>query len=211
MPATVHDNESTPLVVTTTSLTTQRIKDDTSETTTTLVTIKAVKYVAVMVVILAIVSLLSVAVGNDRGSTVSLLNYQSGPHSYSYRGDVKECPDKCQYTGDQAEWHVVSGRACCQDFGGHRGYVCFLNNAEPSPYRNHLESTVMPTNVNACDCKDVGHSEPCYIDTRCDPFQTWQDEECKARPDTQCSDYFFGGGCTHGYRCSVLAKVCVPS
>jgi len=104
---------------------------------------------------------------------------------YPYKGDLKECPKECQYKGEQAtEWDVVSGRACCQGLDGGGG-ICHLNGQG-----------------NGCDCKDVGLSEPCYIDTRCDPFQTWQDDGCKAKPGTQCFGDANGADCTSGYKCA---------
>ena len=93
-----YDNETTPLAVVTTSSTTPGIKEDTTETT---VPIKgtAVKCVAAMVGILAIVSLSSVVGGNDRSSTVALVNPDDPNYYRPYGGDLKECPMECQYTG----------------------------------------------------------------------------------------------------------------
>jgi len=158
--------------------------------------------------------LFSVAGGNARSSTVALVN-PNPPRTFldsihhasdrkgmaSYDGNDDECPMKCQHNGTQlveyspalyakdslhpyedGQWWDVSGRLCCRNAGQD---ICQLN----SP-------------GNTCNCLDVNWSEPCYIDTRCGPFQTVQDGKCKAKPYTRCSKLSSDGiDCTVGYRC----------
>jgi len=217
-----YDDESTPLVVATIP---PRIEEDTAERKTLSNT--AVKVVVAMVGMLAIVSLVGDISGNDvRSSTVALVN-RKDPALNPVTGDVKECPNECQYKGSQKTewvaggqtydhgtrwnghwehrtWSETSGRKCCRDAGQD---ICHLNSYG-----------------NTCNCKDAANAaeangdvnkandlkEPCYIDTRCNPFQTVQDGKCKGKPGAVCDNAFTNiysdtkclpGICTEGYKC----------
>jgi len=213
-----YDDESTPLVV---AIIAPRTEEDTAERKPT--TNTAVKFVAAMVGMLAIGSFVGVIGGNDvRSSTVALVN---GNWDHVV-GDVKECPKECQYSGKEIDWicpgdvwckskeqawehatniwpawEEASGRKCCSDAGQD---ICHLN----SP-------------GNTCTCEDVAAiadangdvelakklREPCYIDTRCTPFQTVQGGGCKGKPGTVCKaptiPTYVTVDCTDGYRCGV--------
>jgi len=121
---------------------------------------------------------------------------------------IPECPDECQhdipslqdltdrgYRVDQpgvdgavlrswddwfiehldstyAFYDIIRARKCCEKDGyvGTKGGTCYVNDQ-----------------WNECTCPY--HQGPCYIDTRCDPFMTWVDGECKIKPGFKCGDF----------------------
>ena len=180
-----YDDESTLLVVTAAP----RFEEDAARTFTTIPS-RAFKWLTAVIGMMACAAYLGGASTNDRSNMVALVNPDDPNYYPPYEGDLKECPDECQFTGEQiTEWHDASGRLCCQDSDANGG-ICELNRSG-----------------DHCNCKDVGHTEPCYIDTRCEPFQTVQDGKCKAKPGTECGDrtltQFFD--CTKGYVCDQVA------
>ena len=76
--------------------------------------------------------------------------------------ELQECPKECQYTGEREDGtlKVASGRLCCLNAGLKKD-VCILNG-----------------NGNTCTCGEGGFSDPCYIDTQCDPFHFMKDRKC---------------------------------
>ena len=228
-----YDDEATPLVVATI---TPGIKEDTAERKPTSNT--AVKFIVALVGMLAIGSLVFVISGNDdRSSTVALVNRKD---LNPVTGDVKECPNECQYQGtqkskwveggrtydhgmwwpghrEQGTWSEVGGRKCCRDAGQD---ICHLNG-----YGNtcNCNDGAAAAEANGDTNKANDLREPCYIDTRCNPFQTVQDGKCKGKPGTVCDnaftnnnpdDYCLDAGiCTEGYECckDFYQRTCQPT
>jgi len=178
-----YDDETTLLVVTAAP----KIKEEDTTRSNTILPSTAFKCLAAILGMMACAAFVGGSVGSDHNSTVALSAW--GIKTLAPRPETQECLPECQYIGEQeTDWHDASGRLCCLKHGidhdkchlnSHRNYCNCVDVADDNDYTNPLR-------------------KPCYIDTRCDPFQTWQDETCKAKPGTQCSDSV---GCTRGYKC----------
>lgn len=154
-----------------------RIDEDTTTRTTTIIPKTVFKCLAAIIGMMACLAFVGGSGGSDRIDTVALSVTTT---TMSLDPSTRECPKECQYIGKQStEWQDASGRFCCRNVGLNHDN-CHLN----SP-------------GNTCNCHDVNFSEPCYIDTRCEPFQTWQDGTCKAKPGAQCDSV----ECTAGHVC----------